>query len=286
MRVLVCIKQITYFYHPFALDASESSLDLEKMALMLNPYDEVAVEAAVRIKERYGDCEIVAITAGLPNSEKALRYAFAMGADKMVRIDFEGFDPWLTALALANTVQGMQFDIVLCGEKAIDNNAGQVGSFLGELLEVPQVSGIVGLELFPERKMALADRYLGRGGDRQIVGCPLPALFTVEDGLNYPRYPTLGRRLLAEKEKVEVIKIDIHKLRTDKNMDLTASMRLSPPRPKPKKTFTPDSSLSASERMRLIMSGGVTEKTGKLLQGKADEVAEKILDVLVQEGIV
>ena len=285
LRIVVCIKQVSYVYHPLVMDKTGTQLDPKKIVSMLNPYDEVALEQAVMLKEFFDDCKIVAICAGLPKSDEALRYAFAMGADRIIRIDFENIDPWLTAIVLAYVINKLEYDIVLCGKKAIDTNAGQVGSFLGELLQLPQVSGITGLKLFPEERKAIAERYLGRG-DKQIVECPLPALFTVEDGINDPRYPTLGRRLLAKKEDVEVIKIDLRELLTDRDIDLSNVMRFSPPRPKPKKIFTPDSNISASERIRLIMTGGITEKKSDLLEGKVEDISKKIIDLLVQEDIV
>ena len=150
MKIVVCIKQVGYIYDPTAIDLATGEIDLEKMVSMLNPYDEVAVEEAIKIKESVGDCEVVIVTAGQPDTEKALRYAYAMGGDRMVRIDYEGTDPWKTALILASAIEKTGFDLVLCGKKAIDSNGGQVGSFVAELLRVPQISGIVDLNLFSE----------------------------------------------------------------------------------------------------------------------------------------
>jgi electron transfer flavoprotein beta subunit len=285
VRVVVCIKQVSHIYYPLAIDVSGKQLDPEKLVFMLNPYDEIALEQAARIKECYGNCEIVAVTLGLSPSEEILRYAFAMGADRMIRIDFESTDAWLTSLVLAHVIKDMEYDILLCGKKAIDSNAGQVGSFIAELLQLPQVSRIVGLKLFPEEKKAIAERYLGKG-DRQLVECSLPALFTAEEGLNDPRYPPLGRRLMAEKENLEVIKMEFPEAHFDNEMDLTNFMSLSPPRPKPKKTFAPDSSLSASERMKMIMVGGITEKKSELLEGKAEDISRRIVEVLELEKII
>jgi len=89
MRVVVCIKQVGYIYDPTAIDLSTGEIDSEKMVSMLNPYDEVAVEEAIKIKERVIDCEVVIITAGQPETERALRYAFAMGGDRMIRINYD-----------------------------------------------------------------------------------------------------------------------------------------------------------------------------------------------------
>ena len=100
------------------------------MIRMLNPYDEIAVEESIRIKEKFNDCEVVVITVGPSFCDKILRYSFAMGIDKMIRIDIDTFDPWVTASALAFVIKQLNYDLVMCGKKAIDNNAGQVGTFL------------------------------------------------------------------------------------------------------------------------------------------------------------
>jgi electron transfer flavoprotein beta subunit len=285
MKILVCIKQVGYVYHPLAIDAPGGSIDPEKMVSMLNPYDEIAVEEAVRIKECCGECEVILITAGPPEAEEALRYAFAFGADKMIRIHYEGFDPWATSLALGAVAKGIDYDVILCGKKAIDSNGNQVSSYLAELLGIPQVSGIVGLEIVPNKQEALAERYLGKG-NRQVVACSLPALFTAEEGLNDPRYPSLPNRLRAERKEIQEIHLDNLENGSDREIRVGANMHLSPPRPRPKKIFTPDSALSPSERKRLVMSGGAVSKKGNLHEGKAEDIAARIVDVLVRERVV
>jgi len=285
MRVVVCIKQISYVYHPIAINSSGGHIDPEKMVFMLNPYDEIAVEEAISIKGDLSNCEVIVITVGPPRAEEALRYAFAMGADEMIRINYEGSDSWLISLALVKIIKDLSCDIILTGKKAIDDNGNRVGSSIAELLDIPQVSGIVGLEILPEKKKAIVERYLGKG-DRQVVECSLPALFTAENGINDPRYPSLPNRLLSEKKDIEVIDLTSLGLRIDKEMDLTKFMTFLPPRPKPKKLFTPDSNLSASERMKLIMSGGFNEKKSDLLEGKAEDVANKVIEVLDQEKLL
>jgi len=128
-------------------------------------------------------------------------------------------------------------------------------------------------------------RSLGRG-DRQVLECSVPALFTVEKGLNDPRYPSLPNRLSAKKAEIEVIESSSLGLSTVDEMNIVQYMTLSPPRPKPKKVFTPDSNLSASERMRLLMTGQKTEKKAGLVEGNAGDIAGKVVKVLVQEKVV
>jgi electron transfer flavoprotein beta subunit len=285
MKIIVCIKQVAFICHPIAIDRKGGDIDREKVVYMLNPYDEAAVEEAIRIKERAVDAEIILLTLGPPRAEEALRYAFSMGADSMIRIDGDIADPFTVSFILKSVIKKMGFDIILCGKKAIDSNDCMVGTFLAESLNIAHVAGILKLDVFPEEKLALAERTLGRG-DREVVDCSLPALFSVELGINSPRYPTLPNRFKADKKKIEVIEMSSIDVGLSKNTGLGRLTNLSPPRPRPKKIFTPDSSLSAAERRRLMMSGGKTTKKGDLIEGEPDKVAETILNVLIQEKIV
>jgi electron transfer flavoprotein beta subunit len=285
MRVIVCIKQIGFIYHPIAIDSTNGDVDPEKMVYILNPYDEVAMEEAMRIKERFVGSEIIVITAGLPRTEEALRYAFAFGADKMIRIDCQNLDPWATSSVLAETIKGLNYDIILCGKKAIDTNDNQVGTFVAELLDITQVSGIVRLDVVPESKKAIVERYLGKG-DREAIECDLPALFTVEKSMNDPRYPKLPDRLRAEKQEIEIVETTSFSTHFDVKLNLSESASLTPPRPRPKKVFTPDSHLSANERRRLIMLGGIADKKGDVLQGAPEDIAKKIVSILIEEKFI
>ncbi len=285
MRVVVCIKQVGYIYDPTAIDLSTGEIDSEKMVSMLNPYDEVAVEEALKIKERVNGSEVVILTTGQSKTERALRYAYAMGGDRMVRINYESSDPWSIALILASAIEKTGCDLVLCGKKAIDSNGGQVGSFLAELLRVPQISGIVGLNLFAQEGKAIVERYLGKG-DKEELECRLPALFTVEMGLNDPRYPTLSNRLAAEKAEIEVLNPATLGADSDGEESRTEIIKFSQPRPKTRKVFTPDSSLSGADRLKQMMSGGSTEEPSDILEGSADQLAGHIAEFIIQEQML
>jgi len=285
MRVIVCIKQIGYVYHPIAIDSPGGSIDPEKIVYMLNPYDEVALEEAVRIKEKFPGSEVTVITAGPPQVNKTLRYAFAFGADRMIRIHCRKLAPWATSLVLAAVIKDLEYDLILCGKKAIDTNDNQVGSSIAELLNIAQVSGIVGLEVSPQREKAIVERYLGKG-DRDVIECNLPALFTVEKTMNDPRYPTVPNRLMAERQEIHEIEAESLDVNFDSEVDLTEFMSLSPPRPRPKKVFTPDSKLSATDRMKMIMSGGMVAKKSDLLKGPPERLADQIIEILIQEKII
>jgi electron transfer flavoprotein beta subunit len=175
--------------------------------------------------------------------------------------------------------------LILCGKKAIDSNGGQIGSFIAELLRVPQISGIVGLTLFAEEGNAVVKRYLGKG-DKEEMECPLPALFTAEMGLNDPRYPTLSNRLAAEKAGIKVLNPAALEVSSDGEESRTEIMQFSQPRPKTRKVFTPDSSLSGADRLKQMMSGGSTEESTDILEGPADQLAGHIADFMIQEQIL
>jgi electron transfer flavoprotein beta subunit len=285
MRIIVCIKQVANICHPIAIDRKGGEIDQEKIVYMLNPYDEAAMEEAIRIKERYTDVEITLLTLGPARAEETLRYAFSMGADSMIRIDGDIADPFTVSFVLATVIKKRGFDLILCGKKAIDSNDCMVGTFLAESLNIAHVAGILKLDVFPEEGLALAERTLGRG-DREVIDCSLPALFSVELGINNPRYPTLPNRFKADKEKIAVIEMSSIDVGLSKNTKLGRLTDLSPPRLRPKKVFTPDSNLSASERRRLMMSGGKTAKKGDLIEGEPDKVAETIMNALIQEKII
>jgi len=285
MRIVVFVKQIGYVYHPLAIESVGGVIDPEKMVYMLNPYDESALEEAIQIKERFPGCEVIIITAGPPRDEEALRYAFAFGADRMIRINTESLVPWSIASLLVEVIRNLNLDIILCGKRATDTNDNQVPTLVAELLNLVQVSGIISLEPFPKEEKAMVERYLGKG-DREEIECKLPALFTVEKGLNDPRYPTLPNRLLAEKHEIEVIEESSLGARLDNVPDLSVSAQLTPPRPKPKKAFTPDTHLSPGERLKLIMSGGAADKKSDLIEGIPEELANKIMEVLIQEKVI
>ncbi|MBU1052757.1 MAG: electron transfer flavoprotein subunit beta/FixA family protein [Proteobacteria bacterium] len=287
MKIIVCVKQIGYIYDPTAINLATGEIDPEKMVSMLNPYDEIAVEEAIKIKESENDCEVIAITAGGPEGDNALKYSFAMGADRMIRLDYENTDPSLISLFLAKAIEKIGYDMVLCGKKSMDSNGGQVGSFLAERLHIPQVSGIVSLKLSLNDKKAVVERYLGKG-DREELECDLPALFTTEMGLNDPRYPALPGRLLADKTNIEILDINSLGDSSDKAVGLTDILKFSQPRPKTRKTFSPDSNLSATDRLKLMMSGGGAKpkEDSNVLEGSADELSGHILKYLIQEQII
>jgi electron transfer flavoprotein beta subunit len=290
MNIVVCIKQVADTNIPIALSPETNSIQSEDLAYVVNPYDMLAVEEAVRIKEK-NDGQVTAISMGASSAEMALRKCLAIGADRAVLLcdpAFAGADGYATAAVLAKAIAPFQYDLVLCGVRAIDTNAGQVGSAIAEMLGIALVTGVTKIEVSTEQKKVTVQRRL-EGGNREVVETPLPVLLTVEVGFNKPRYPSLPSMIMAQRKEIE--RYDINGLHLSakevgSSGSKTHTTRLSASKPRPKRIFTPDSSLSAAERMRLIMSGGIAEKKGDLLDGEPAELASKLIQFLRQQNLL
>ena len=287
---MVCIKQVLDTEGPVNVD-SEGGIEGLRLSSIVNPCDLVAVEEALQLKERYGFEQVIVVSMGSPSAEESLRECLAMGADKAVLIcdpACQDSDSYATALTLAKAVGNMGGDLVLCGQKAIDTEAGQVGFILAHMLNMPMVSAVTKVDLTPDLKQAIVHRKLEKG-NREVVETPLPAVLAVEIGLNSPRHSDLRGMLAAQRAKIERYDCEtlgINPEEVGAQGSKIIMVKRSRPRPKPKKVFTPDSKLSAAERMRLVMSGGVKEKKGDLLQGDPEDIASQLMRFLAEQKII
>jgi electron transfer flavoprotein beta subunit len=234
MKIVVCVKGVDFAHCASVVDLGSGAPNRASTVYMLNPYDELAVEEAIRHKERLRDAEITLITAGSARSEGALRYACAMGGasvDRLVRVDLDtGADAWMTATALADVIRARGFDVVLCGKEAIDTGGGQVGSYIAERLDVAHVAAINRLTIEPGSRMAVVERPLGRG-ERERIECDLPALLTVDLGINEPRYPTFRNRTRSRAMPIEVVS-RMPDEASEVPVPLVPIRKHAPPRPK------------------------------------------------------
>ena len=208
MNIVVLIKQVPATESKLSLTPTGSDIDRSNLTFVVNPYDEFAVEEALRIKERLGRGEITVLSLR-PHSaqkpEEALRTCLAMGADKAVLLSdpaFEGGDSFTTALVLTAAIRRLAFDLLLCGKQAVDDGGGIVGIQVAELLGLPHVAVVCKLEVNPDTHTALAHRQIE--GGLEVVETPLPALITCQKDLNEPRYPTLPGIMKAKQKPLAV----------------------------------------------------------------------------------
>ncbi|MBX6395967.1 MAG: electron transfer flavoprotein subunit beta/FixA family protein [Alicyclobacillaceae bacterium] len=186
MNIIVCMKQTFDTEERIVLENGKIKEDGVKF--VINPYDEYAVEEAIRLKEQHGG-QVTVITLGPSRAEEALRTALAMGADEGVIIDDPALfgDEYTAAQVLAKAIQKYPFDIILCGNQAVDDGSGQVAVRLAELLGIPHIGTITKLEVADGKVTCHRDAE----GDVEIVEGSLPILVTAQQGLNEPRYPSL-----------------------------------------------------------------------------------------------
>lgn len=207
MNIIVCVKEIPDPETPasaFSIDpAAMRAIPAKDNPPVMNPFDENAVEAALRIKDAMG-ASVVVLCMGEQSAEKVLKHGLAMGADEAYLLNDSAFaksDSTSTAYALSQAIKKIgQFDVVLCGRQAGDFDAGQVGSGIGEYLGLPSVTPIQKIEISDGR--AKVERVIPDG--LEVVEVPLPAVFTVSNELGEPRYATLKGIMAAGKKKVTV----------------------------------------------------------------------------------
>ncbi len=290
MNIAACIKQVLDTDGPLGIDRAKKSIDARHVPLIVNPYDEMAVEEALCLKEASGAGQVTVVTLGDSASDKALRHCLAMGADRAVLLTdpaFAGSDGYTTGVILAKAISLMKCGLIFCGARAIDTNGGQVGAVVAEQLGIPMVTAVARIEGLTDGRKIIVQRKLERG-DREVVEVELPALLTIEAG-HKPRYPSFPSRLSAQKKAIDYYNAERLGLKPDEvgvSAAKTTILGIAPPKPKAGKLFAPPSDLSPAERMRLLMTGGIQEKKGDTLEGNPKEVAQKLVDFLRSQGFL
>ncbi len=202
MKIAVCIKRVPDTETRIRIAAGGRSIDESGVKFVLNPYDEYAVEEALRRKEAAGSGEVVVIALGGDATQETIRTALAMGADRgvLLKTDQRVLDPLVVARALVAELKDGGFDLILFGKLAVDDHSHAVGTMVAELLGVPSVSAVARLELGDGK--GTAEREVE--GGVEVVEFPLPAVLTADKGLNEPRYPALKGIMAAKKKPLEV----------------------------------------------------------------------------------
>ena len=279
MKIIVCIKQIGHVYARTGMEPSERFLTPEDKIYMVNPWDEVALEMGLRLKESLGKGEVTLLTLGPIIAESELRRCLGMGADRLVQIETDqGLDPWRKSFFLARAIKEIGASLILCGKESLDRQSGQVGAYVAHRLGLPFVSAVVSVSLNPGAGTVEAERRAGRGV-REVIGCPLPAVLSVDMGLEV--------RLPRFEDKQRALSLPVEKRVYSEEGDpaRTHVKTIVPPRPRPKKVFTPDSRLDAFERIQQLLMGSRVEKRGSMLTGSVETQVEGIVSFLKEHGV-
>lgn len=203
MKILVPIKPVPNPDEKVKLKADGSGVQLDGVKMVVNPFCEIAVEEALRLKEKLGG-EVVPVTVGPKESESALRNALAMGAERGILVQAPaGLDPLAIAKALAKVVEKESPMLVILGKQAVDDDSNQVGQILAAILGWPQATFASKFELSADGTKATVTREIDGGYETIEVG--LPAVVTADLRLNEPRYASLPGIMKAKKKEVAVI---------------------------------------------------------------------------------
>ena len=205
MDILVCVKRVPATGAKIVLTEDAQNIETRNLGFTISPHEECAVEEAVRLVEQNGGAATV-LTLGPEVAVEQLRDSLALGADRAILLETDGreWDPQATAQAIVAAIhaqrdQGQDFNIFLFGNEAADSGDYQVGVRVAHALDLPCVTGIKGLEI--KDGSALARREAAGGWE--VFEVALPAVFTVKEGINLPRYPSLPGRLKAKKKPVD-----------------------------------------------------------------------------------
>jgi electron transfer flavoprotein beta subunit len=202
MKIVVPVKQVAVLDEEFELLEDRPGVDPDAIEWELNEWDDFSVEAALQLREAEGDGEVVVVSVGDEESEEGLRACLAKGADRAQRVwddGLEGADPLAIACVLAAAVERESPDLVLCGVQSSDGVHGATGVALAAHLGLPRVAVVKGLDYDSASRSATVEREL-EGGLVELIRIELPALLTIQTGINEPRYANL-RAIKQAKEK-------------------------------------------------------------------------------------
>jgi electron transfer flavoprotein beta subunit len=255
MRILVCVKRVPLTGGKMVLTADEQALETRHLGFTISPHEECGVEEAVRLVEASGG-EVVVLTLGPAEAEEQVRDMLAVGADRGVLLVNDGneeWDPQGTASAIVSAIEadrasgGEDFDLIVFGNESADSGGYQVGIRVAHALGRPVVTGLKGLSV--EDGQVRCEQEVPGGRDVYLV--PLPAVVTVLEGINLPRYPSVPAKLRARSKPVE---------------------RSTPERPEPR-----------LEKLRLVVPPGQGKQAEVLGQGP--EAAPKVVEIMRELGV-
>jgi electron transfer flavoprotein beta subunit len=260
MNIIVCVKRVPETTEvDLTVDKSGKEINKSGLVFDLNEWDSYAIEEAVSLKERHGGT-VTVITLGSEESNESLRKCLAMGADEAFRLTdpvFEGSDGSAAAKTLAAAIKNLSYDLILTGAQAEDDGFGQVGVSIAETLGIPHASLVNRIEI--KDKKTQVHREL-EGGLEEIVEIDLPAVLTVQSGINEPRYVSImGIRKVAKKE-IKPLGIS--------DLSLGAG----------------DVGSQGSDIRVDQLSIPPTGKGAEWLEGNPEEIAQKVLAILKERG--
>jgi electron transfer flavoprotein beta subunit len=249
MNIYVCIKQVPDTETKIKLNADSSGIDTAGIKWIISPYDEFAIEEALRVKEKTPGATVTVLSAGPARVVEAIRTALAMGADNGIHVEIpETSDNYLAAKALAGALKKeTKVDLVFTGKEAIDDGAAQTSQLIAEHLGIPYMTVVLNAEYGSTIK---AKREI-EGGAFEMLECPTPCLIAAQKGMNEPRYASLPNIMKAKKKEVKALKLaDVGASESDQKIRYK-NFQLPPPKQAGKK-LSGDPAAQVKELARLL----------------------------------
>ena len=217
MKILVAVKRVVDYNVKVSIKPDGSNIDISGVKMSINPYDEHAIEEALRLKEKGIATEVVAVSIGTTANQDVLRHALAMGADRAILVETDvNLQSLAVAKALKSIISREQPQLILIGKQAIDDDTSQIGQMLAALLAYPQGAFVSSLDL--NRTEIVVTREID--GGTETLALKLPAVITVDQRLNQPRFVKLPNLMLARKKAIEII------IRVDIEVDILPHQKL------------------------------------------------------------
>ncbi len=203
MKVLVAVKRVVDYNVKVRVKSDNTGVDISNVKMSMNPFDEIGIEEAVRLKEKGVVTEIIAVSAGVAQCQETLRTALAIGADRAILVETsEELQPLAVAKLLKALIDKEQPGLIILGKQAIDDDCNQTGQMLAALADLPQATFASKVEV-SEGKASVTREV---DGGSETISVSLPAVITTDLRLNEPRYVTLPNIMKAKKKPLEVIK--------------------------------------------------------------------------------
>ncbi|HEY0876896.1 MAG TPA: electron transfer flavoprotein subunit beta/FixA family protein [Zeimonas sp.] len=203
MKILVPVKRVVDFNVKVRVKSDQSGVDIANVKMSMNPFDEIAVEEAVRLKEKGVATEIIAVSCGPQQCQETLRTAMAIGADRAILVQTDAeLQPLAVAKILKALVDREQPQLVILGKQAIDDDANQTGQMLAALADLPQATFASKVEIADGKAQVTREV----DGGLETISIALPAVVTTDLRLNEPRYVTLPNIMKAKKKTLDVVK--------------------------------------------------------------------------------
>ena len=203
MKILVAVKRVVDYNVKVRVKSDNSGIDIANVKMSMNPFDEIAIEEAVRLKEAGIVSEIVVVSAGSIQCQETLRTALAIGADKAILVETDvELQPLAVAKLLKAICEKEQVQLILLGKQAIDDDSNQTGQMLASLMDIPQ--GPFASRVAIENGKAIVTREVD--GGLETISLSLPAVITADLRLNEPRYVTLPNIMKAKKKPLDIVR--------------------------------------------------------------------------------